>query len=175
MHTFKRRCGIDVSAFLPSGAIAVLAQNPDGVGGPAKPKTAEAADLIFSNGQIYIPAGRVPAFVVRRGGGIELDEAEKIGLQQSPDRFAASAARRMGNPSKTGGIEKGLLADLLVPDRAPFKIPVTRIHENKGKMALIAGEIVSEASASAKRASGHWPPRCRTIIIDQQTASWGAK
>jgi hypothetical protein len=142
-----------MSAFLPSGASAVLAQSPKGTRGPAKPRITEAADPIFRNGQTCIPAGWVPAFVGRSGGVIELGEAEKIRLRQSLVRRAALAANRARNPDKTGGIEIGQLADLPALAPAPFKIPVTRIHENKVKMTLSAGETVSAASASARR--GH--------------------
>jgi predicted amidohydrolase YtcJ len=84
-------------------------------------------------------------------GGDTLGEAEKITLPQAFDLFTVNAARQMGNRSKTGSIEKGQLADLLVLDRNPFKIPVTQIHETKVKMTLINGEIVYAASAPAMR------------------------
>jgi predicted amidohydrolase YtcJ len=51
----------------------------------------------------------------------------------------------MGNASKTGSIERGMLADILVLDRNPFKIPVTQIHNTKVKLTLIDGEIVYQA------------------------------
>jgi predicted amidohydrolase YtcJ len=85
------------------------------------------------------------------GGGETLGEAEKITLQQAFDLFTVNSARQMGTRSKTGSIEKGQLADLLVLDRNPFIIPVTQIHETKVKMTLINGEIVYQAPASAKR------------------------
>ena len=85
------------------------------------------------------------------GGGEALGEAEKITLQQALDLFTVNGARQMGNRSKTGSIDKGQFADLLVLDRNPFKIPVTQIHETKVRMTLINGEIVYDASASAGR------------------------
>jgi predicted amidohydrolase YtcJ len=54
----------------------------------------------------------------------------------------------MGNGSKTGSIEKGMLADILVLDRNPFKIPATEIHETKVKLTIINGEIVYKKEAS---------------------------
>jgi predicted amidohydrolase YtcJ len=48
----------------------------------------------------------------------------------------------MGNGNKTGSLERGLLADLIVLDRNPFRIPVTEIHETRVRMTLINGEIV---------------------------------
>lgn len=80
------------------------------------------------------------------GGGEALGEAEKITLKQAFDLFTVNAARQMGNAAKTGTIEPGLLADVLVLDRNPFKIPVTDIHDTHVKMVLINGEVVYEAA-----------------------------
>jgi predicted amidohydrolase YtcJ len=84
------------------------------------------------------------------GGGEVLGEAEKITLQQAFDMFTVNSARHMGNRSKTGSIERGMLADLVVLDRNPFKIPVTQIHETKVKLTLINGEVVYQAPTSTK-------------------------
>jgi len=80
------------------------------------------------------------------GGGEALGQAEKISLQQAFDLFTVNSARQMGNAARTGSIEPGLLADVLVLDRNPFKIPVTEIHEIKVLKTLINGEIVYQAS-----------------------------
>ena len=79
------------------------------------------------------------------GGGEELGGAEKITLQQAFDLFTANSAEQMGDRSRTGSIEKGLLADVVVLDRNPFKIPVTQIHDTTVKMTLINGEVVYRA------------------------------
>lgn len=76
------------------------------------------------------------------GGGEPLGAAERITLQQAIDLFTVNGARQMGNASRTGRIETGMLADLLVLDRNPFKIPVTDIHNTLVRMTLINGEIV---------------------------------
>jgi predicted amidohydrolase YtcJ len=86
------------------------------------------------------------------GGGEALGEAEKITLQQAFDLFTVNSARHMGNRSKTGSIERGMLADLLVLDRNPFKIPVTQIHETKVKLTMINGEVVYQAPTSTRGA-----------------------
>jgi predicted amidohydrolase YtcJ len=82
------------------------------------------------------------------GGGEALGEAEKITLQQAFDLFTVNSARHMGNGSKTGSIERGMLADILVLDRNPFKIPAIEIHETKVKLTIINGEIVYKIEAS---------------------------
>jgi len=79
------------------------------------------------------------------GGGEPLGAAERITLQQAFDLYTVNAARQMGNASRTGRIEKGMLADVLVLDRNPFRIPVTDIHGVQVRMTLINGEIVYRA------------------------------
>lgn len=79
------------------------------------------------------------------GGGETLGAVEKITLQQAFDLFTVNSARQMGNATRTGRIERGLLADLVVVDRNPFKVPVTQIHETRVLKTLINGEIVYEA------------------------------
>ncbi len=67
---------------------------------------------------------------------------KRITLQQAFDLFTVNAARQMGNANRTGRIEKGMFADVLVLDRNPFKIPVTDIHNTQVQMTLINGDIV---------------------------------
>jgi predicted amidohydrolase YtcJ len=76
------------------------------------------------------------------GGGEMLGEAERLTLKQAFDLFTVNSARQMGNSNKTGRIETGMLADVLVLDRNPFKIAATDIHKTQVKMTLINGEIV---------------------------------
>ena len=79
------------------------------------------------------------------GGGEILGGAEKITLQQAVDLFTAKAAEQMGDRYRLGVIQKGLLADVIVLDRDPYKIPVTDIHNTKVKLTLINGEVVYRA------------------------------
>jgi predicted amidohydrolase YtcJ len=76
------------------------------------------------------------------GGGDTLGAAEKITLRQAIDLFTINSAREMGNRLKVGTLERGMLADLVVLDRNPFKVPITQVHDTKVKMAMINGEIV---------------------------------
>ncbi len=80
------------------------------------------------------------------GGGEELGAAEKITLQQAFNLFTANSAEQMNDRHRTGSIEKGLLADLVVLNRNPYKIPVTEIHDLQVRMTLINGEVVYRAS-----------------------------
>jgi len=79
------------------------------------------------------------------GVGEPLGEAEKISLQQAVDMFTINAARQLGNSHKTGRLEIGMLADIIVIDRNIFDIPVTDIHNTQVLMTFIEGELVYEA------------------------------
>jgi predicted amidohydrolase YtcJ len=79
------------------------------------------------------------------GGGEALGDAERITVKQAFDLFTVNSALQMGTRNKTGSIEKGLMADVLVLDRNPFKIPPTQIHQTRVTRALINGETVYTA------------------------------
>jgi predicted amidohydrolase YtcJ len=81
------------------------------------------------------------------GGGEELGAVEKITLKQAFDLFTVNSAKQMGNRHRTGAIETGLLADVLVLDRNPFKIAVTDVHKVKVRMTIINGEVVYQAAS----------------------------
>jgi hypothetical protein len=76
------------------------------------------------------------------GGGEMRGASERISLEQAVALFTVNAAREMGDRVREGSLERGLLADLIVLDRNPFKIPITQVHETRLKMALIEGEMV---------------------------------
>jgi predicted amidohydrolase YtcJ len=79
------------------------------------------------------------------GGGETLGEVEKITLEQAIDLFTVNSARLMGDRNRTGSIERGMLADLVVLDRNPFRIPITQVHDVRVKMTVINGEIVFQS------------------------------
>lgn len=76
------------------------------------------------------------------GGGEVLGAAERISLEQAFELFTVNSAIQMGNRGRTGQIARGMLADLLVLDRNPFRIPVTDIHLTSVRAVLIGGELV---------------------------------
>jgi predicted amidohydrolase YtcJ len=80
------------------------------------------------------------------GGGDTLGAAEKITLRQAIDLFTINSAREMGDRTKVGTLERGMLADLIVLDRNPFRIPITQVHDTKVKMTMINGETVYVAN-----------------------------
>ena len=91
----------------------------------------------------------IETLVTRRepgGGGEPLGAVEKITLKQAMDMFTVNSARQMGQSNELGSIEPGLLADVVVIDRNPFKVPVTDIHNTKVLMTIINGEVVYKAA-----------------------------
>jgi predicted amidohydrolase YtcJ len=82
----------------------------------------------------------------QKPGGSEetMAEGEKITLKEAIDLFTVNAAIQMGNGAKTGRIEPGMLADLVVIDQNPYKIPITEVHKTIVKKAIINGEVVYE-------------------------------
>jgi predicted amidohydrolase YtcJ len=79
------------------------------------------------------------------GGGETLGAAERITLKQAFDMFTVNSAQQMGHSNITGRLQAGMLADLLVLDRNPFKVPVTDIHNTKVRTTIINGEVVYRA------------------------------
>ncbi len=66
-----------------------------------------------------------------------------------------------------------MLADMVVIDRNPFKIPVTDIHKVNVKMTIINGEVVYEGgrvtgSPSARSA----PPSRRGVTRSPSRRTW---
>jgi predicted amidohydrolase YtcJ len=79
------------------------------------------------------------------GGSNEMmAEGQRITLKQAIDLFTVNSAKQMGNADKTGRIETGMLADLIVVDRNPYKIPIREVHGTVVKKAIINGEVVYE-------------------------------
>jgi predicted amidohydrolase YtcJ len=119
---------------------------------PVKDAIAAGALVVPGSDWAVVPSVNpwlaIETLVTRRvpgGGGEALGAEEAITLEQAFDMFTVNAARQMGNAGRTGSIERGLLADVLVLDRNPFKIPVTQIHRTKVKLGVIDGEVVYRA------------------------------
>jgi predicted amidohydrolase YtcJ len=94
------------------------------------------------------PWAAIETLVTRQkvgAGGEILAADERITLQQALDLFTTNAARQERARTRLGSLERGMLADLIVLDRNPLRIPVSQVHETKVKLALIEGEIVYRA------------------------------
>jgi predicted amidohydrolase YtcJ len=85
----------------------------------------------------------IETLVTRRApGGVGEPLGEPITLEQAIDLFTVNSARQRGNANRTGRIAPGLLADVIVLNRNPFRIPVTEVHQTQVTMTFIEGEIV---------------------------------
>lgn len=83
--------------------------------------------------------------VTRRGpggSGEPVGLAEAITLQQAFNLFTINSARHMNIADRSGTIEIGKRADLVVVDRDIFAVPVTAVHDTRVVMTIIDGEVV---------------------------------
>ena len=74
--------------------------------------------------------------------GPVLGENEKISLEAALDMYTRNAAYVMRLEDRTGTIEIGKRADLIVLDRNLFEIPATEINEAQVLLTLMDGRIV---------------------------------
>ena len=94
----------------------------------------------------------IETLVTRRppgGVGEPLGAEEAISLKQAVDMFTINAARQQYAADRTGTIERGKLADLVVIDRNIFEVPITTVHDTKVHMTIINGEIVYDSAHPA--------------------------
>ena len=68
--------------------------------------------------------------------------AEAITLRQAIDIFTINAARHMGDDKDLGSLDVGKLADFIVLDRNPFRIPITDVHKVVVERVFIDGRQV---------------------------------
>lgn len=73
--------------------------------------------------------------------------------------------------ARLGRLERGMLADLLVLDRDPQKIPVTQVHETKVKLAIVDGAIVYRAPDQNEKGQIDDQPWVRRHISSGGTAT----
>ena len=91
----------------------------------------------------------VEALVTREEpGGSEnhFGKEQAISLDQAIRLFTVNSARHLGMADRVGRIEPGLLADLIVLDRDPYRIPVTELHQVRVEKTMINGTLVFEAT-----------------------------
>jgi predicted amidohydrolase YtcJ len=74
-----------------------------------------------------------------------LGQQEDIDLATALDMYTRNAARVMRLDDKTGSIEVGKRADLIVLDRNLFEIPATEINEARVLLTLLDGRTVFDA------------------------------
>jgi predicted amidohydrolase YtcJ len=79
------------------------------------------------------------------GSGRVLGENEEIDLAAALEMYTRNAAQVMRLEKKTGSIEVGKRADLIVLDRNLFDIPTTEINEARVLLTLMDGRTVFSA------------------------------
>ena len=83
----------------------------------------------------------------KAGGSTEsFGKDQAITLSQAIDMFTVNSAKHMGRSNKVGRIEVGMLADVIVVEKNPFKVPVTELHKTKVTMTFINGEKLYDAT-----------------------------
>jgi predicted amidohydrolase YtcJ len=75
---------------------------------------------------------------------------ERVTLDQALTMFTSNAARLMGYRDKTGSIETGMRADIIVTRQNPYKEPIGRLHATQVLMTFIDGEKVFDAASPPK-------------------------
>ncbi|MFI7320977.1 amidohydrolase [Streptomyces venezuelae] len=91
------------------------------------------------------PWSAMETLVTRQEPGGSADRfgaSQAIGLEEAFDLFTVNSARQEGMAHRVGRIEPGMLADVIVVDRNPFEVPITRVHATEVRMVFIEGEQV---------------------------------
>jgi predicted amidohydrolase YtcJ len=86
------------------------------------------------------------------GSSTSFGKGEAISLEQALDMFTVNSARQAGAANKVGRIEPGMVADLIVVDRNPFRVPITQVHQTTVKMVFINGDKVFDVVSSEQAA-----------------------
>lgn len=90
----------------------------------------------------------VETLVTRRapgGGEAVYGEREAITLGEAIELFTSAGAREFGEGETGGTITPGTVADLVVVDRNPFRMPITEVHKIRVLKTIIGGETVYQA------------------------------
>jgi predicted amidohydrolase YtcJ len=87
----------------------------------------------------------VEALVTREepgGSARHFGKEQAITLDQAIRMFTVNAARHTGMENSLGRIKAGMLADLIVLDRNPWKIPSAQLHQVRVVKTLVNGEVI---------------------------------
>jgi predicted amidohydrolase YtcJ len=95
------------------------------------------------------PMEAIEVAIRRQNAGEEsgptLNKAERVSLATMIDAYTINAAWLMHHENRTGSIESGKKADIVILDRNLFEIPVTEISDTQVLMTLLDGEIIFQA------------------------------
>jgi predicted amidohydrolase YtcJ len=82
----------------------------------------------------------------REDAGPVLNEHERVSLSTMIDAYTINGAWLMHQKDKTGSIEVGKQADLVILDRQLFEIPVTEISDTRVLLTLLDGKVIYTAN-----------------------------
>lgn len=77
--------------------------------------------------------------------GEQFAGGQAVTLKEAFDIFTVNSARQLGNADVTGRIAPGMLADIIVVEDNPFRVPLHEVHSTRVRMTFIEGEQVYEA------------------------------
>lgn len=95
----------------------------------------------------------IEALITReQPGGSEksFGKGQAISLEQAIRLFTINSAIQESMSDKVGRIEAGMLADIIVLDQDPYKVPVNQLHKTEVRMTFINGEKVFDISKTKK-------------------------
>jgi predicted amidohydrolase YtcJ len=78
--------------------------------------------------------------------GKPLGASQRITLDQAFELFTVNSATHMGQRDQVGVIAPGMLADIVVVERNPWRIPISEVHSTRVLMTLVGGEVVYRAA-----------------------------
>ncbi len=85
-----------------------------------------------------------------------LNPDQRITLEQAIEAYTLGASFQLRQDHRTGSLEQGKLADLIVLNRNLFKVPAKRIYGTKVLLTLLGGKVVHRSGSFAR---GYQAPR----------------
>lgn len=76
------------------------------------------------------------------GSDTSFGKGQGITIEQALQIFTENAARQNGTDARLGRIERGMIADVIVVDQDPLKVPITELHKTRVMQTFIGGELV---------------------------------
>lgn len=105
------------------------------------------------------PWRAIEVAVTRRAPGADRGApwlpGETVSLRTALEAYTINAAYATHLAERTGSLEVGKAADLIVVDRDPFAVPATALHTLRVLLTVFAGTIVYDGGGSAEQGTDH--------------------
>lgn len=69
---------------------------------------------------------------------------EAVTLEEAVRLYTTDSARQKGMSHRIGALDRGMMADMIVLQRDPFKVPIEDVHETTVDFTIIGGKIAYE-------------------------------